>query len=60
MKKINDLGALAWQTAIEEVATKVNSTLGISLTVKNDWQKLELLATEFGLRFDDNGNLIII
>lgn len=58
MKNINDLGALAWQTAIEEVATKINSAFGISLTVKNDWQKLELLATGFGLRFDDDGNLI--
>ncbi len=59
MRRIADLTALAWQTAIEEVATKVNSTLGLNLTVKNDWQKLESLATEFDLRFDNDGNLII-
>lgn len=59
MRRIADLTALAWQTAIEEVATKVNSTLGLNLTVKNDWEKLESLATEFDLRFDNDGNLII-
>lgn len=55
---INDLYATAWQDAIKNVAMMINRRLGTNYDLKNDWDALERLATDFDIRFDENGNIV--
>jgi len=56
--KIEDLYAYAYESAIENVATIVNLTLGTHYFFARDWAKLEQLADKLGIDFDENGELV--
>ncbi|MCQ2050455.1 MAG: hypothetical protein MJZ22_05600 [Candidatus Saccharibacteria bacterium] len=47
----------AWLNAIENAAKVINDCLGINLTAREDWQKVQDLCSKMNLLFDENGNL---
>ena len=58
MKRIDELCANAWWSAVDNVAKAVNRRLNTNYSAKADWDMLENIAMDFGIRFDDNGEIV--
>ena len=55
---VDDMFGASYQYGLESVIDVLNAELGLNLSYRDDWEAVHNICDTFGIKFDENGNIL--